>query len=161
MSSGSSALSARIRVSVSCAHARRTLATWPKACTPASVRPAPCTLTGEPSNRASASSSSPWIDAPAAWRCHPTNRVPSYEIVSFKVRIVDAPRRRSGAGRGVLCRLVFPWLGSHPGAGLHDFLAGRTHRARVWLVGREGHVGQDRKSTRLNSSHGYTSYAVF
>src|SRR2546429_2210078 len=25
----------------------------------------------------------------------------------------------------------------------------------------EGEVGQDRKSTRLNSSHGYISYAVF
>src|SRR6266550_4212801 len=26
---------------------------------------------------------------------------------------------------------------------------------------RAGHLGQDRKSTRLNSSHGYISYAVF
>src|SRR2546422_7295649 len=25
----------------------------------------------------------------------------------------------------------------------------------------QGHVGRDRKSTRLNSSHGYISYAVF
>src|SRR2546429_3431371 len=28
-------------------------------------------------------------------------------------------------------------------------------------AGRGGDVGQDRKSTRLNSSHGYISYAVF
>ena len=43
-----------------------TLATWASACTPASVRPAPCTVTGPPSNAASASSSSPWTDVPSA-----------------------------------------------------------------------------------------------
>src|SRR3712207_7356522 len=32
---------------------------------------------------------------------------------------------------------------------------------RGHLVGREGHVATDRKSTRLNSSHANISYAVF
>src|SRR5256884_2274993 len=51
---------------------------------------------------------------------------------------------RPGAGRrGV----------SHPGAGALPPVLERDHP----LCGRE----QDRKSTRLNSSHGYISYAVF
>ena len=41
-----------------------TLATWPSAWTPASVRPAPCTVTGPPSNRASAASRRPCTDSP-------------------------------------------------------------------------------------------------
>src|SRR2546422_8389026 len=34
-------------------------------------------------------------------------------------------------------------------------------RARGHVFGQDGYAGQDRKSTRLNSSHGYISYAVF
>ncbi len=56
---------------------RDTLATCPSACTPASVRPAPCTVTGAPSKRASASSSSACTESPSACRCQPTSRVPS------------------------------------------------------------------------------------
>src|SRR2546422_4568526 len=38
----------------------------------------------------------------------------------------------------------------------------RVHRdGRMAEGGVEDHVGRDRKSTRLNSSHGYISYAVF
>src|SRR5712675_2512859 len=36
-----------------------------------------------------------------------------------------------------------------------------VHRLRVALAMRERHYPVDRKSTRLNSSHGYSSYAVF
>src|SRR2546422_6220567 len=57
-------------------------------------------------------------------------------------------RRRSGAGRGGEDR------GKGAGAPL------RSVRARRELSG--GHPPRlDRKSTRLNSSHGYISYAVF
>src|SRR5687768_17627234 len=35
------------------------------------------------------------------------------------------------------------------------------HRRRVLLTALEGDCRLDRKSTRLNSSHGYISYAVF
>src|SRR2546422_6677700 len=31
----------------------------------------------------------------------------------------------------------------------------------IWAIGRKWFKQQDRKSTRLNSSHGYISYAVF
>src|SRR2546429_7155188 len=31
----------------------------------------------------------------------------------------------------------------------------------LWLWGERSRAGQDRKSTRLNSSHGYISYAAF
>src|SRR5947208_5023259 len=34
-------------------------------------------------------------------------------------------------------------------------------RAGIWLDGERVGTGQDRKSTRLNSSHQITSYAVF
>src|SRR2546429_7126455 len=37
----------------------------------------------------------------------------------------------------------------------------RGHRHEQTFGSRAGHAGQDRKSTRLNSSHGYISYAVF
>src|SRR2546422_8497091 len=41
---------------------------------------------------------------------------------------------------------------------VHD---ARREHGRVRLDGFELSAGQDRKSTRLNSSHGYISYAVF
>src|SRR6185436_10149876 len=53
---------------------------------PASVRPAPCTVTCAPSMRESASSSSPCTESPVFWRCHPASSVPSYWIVSLSVR---------------------------------------------------------------------------
>src|SRR2546422_6996212 len=53
-----------------------------------------------------------------------------------------------------------------PCGGLSEGIIGPTHRRRLSL--RPGlprsyadHVRLDRKSTRLNSSHGYISYAVF
>src|SRR2546422_6102566 len=42
------------------------------------------------------------------------------------------------------------------GTGCRSFLAGDAH-----LHGQHAAARQDRKSTRLNSSHGYISYAVF
>src|SRR5438034_4799312 len=44
-------------------------------------------------------------------------------------------------------------------AGPRDFREGRLEDRRA--VRRRGHRGQDRKSTRLNSSHTVISYAVF
>src|SRR5687768_18358344 len=45
------------------------------------------------------------------------------------------------------------------GGGIHGYGAVRTGHRLVSPSGRVG--GADRKSTRLNSSHGYISYAVF
>src|SRR5207245_9107472 len=45
-----------------------------------------------------------------------------------------------------------------PGGGRE---AARVARGRTGRVHRIGRVGRDRKSTRLNSSHGSISYAVF
>src|SRR5256884_5577269 len=39
--------------------------------------------------------------------------------------------------------------------------AGESDRDRPAHAARDGARGRDRKSTRLNSSHGYISYAVF
>src|SRR5256884_6310395 len=47
----------------------------------------------------------------------------------------------------------------HPRQGQRD--RGRGRVARVHDVVGHALAGQDRKSTRLNSSHGYISYAVF
>src|SRR2546422_1196417 len=43
----------------------------------------------------------------------------------------------------------------------HHLAAGRQVAALQYLVPRLAAVAGDRKSTRLNSSHGYISYAVF
>ena len=59
-----------------CAH-------WPSACTPASVRPAPCTVTRAPQKRATAVSSASCTERPFAWRCQPTKPAPSYSSVSL------------------------------------------------------------------------------
>src|SRR5687768_18360706 len=37
----------------------------------------------------------------------------------------------------------------------------RHRRLRAWALRGRGNAAGDRKSTRLNSSHGYISYAVF
>ena len=51
-------------MSVSQSFVRSTWATWPSACTPASVRPAPCTSTVSPQNAAIAAVSVPCTDGP-------------------------------------------------------------------------------------------------
>src|SRR5438552_10360758 len=60
----------------------RTAATWPHACTPASVRPAPRTRTGSRSTVESARSSTSCTVGPPAWTCQPWYAVPSYSTVS-------------------------------------------------------------------------------
>src|SRR5205809_4156177 len=44
---------------------------------------------------------------------------------------------------------------------LSDLVGRPAHPDRVDDLLRDGHRARDRKSTRLNSSHGYNSYAVF
>src|SRR2546429_2092319 len=49
------------------------------------------------------------------------------------------------------------WIALRLGDGVHRWRAGNRDDRR----GPEGLIARDRKSTRLNSSHGYISYAVF
>ena len=72
MSSGNVAFSARASVVTSRSWSSVTLATWPRAWTPASVRPAPVTLTDRPSIRSSVCSSCACTDGPFGCRCQPT-----------------------------------------------------------------------------------------
>src|SRR5687768_17978377 len=64
-----------------------------------------------------------------------------------------------------LFRSVVGVVHRHPehlaGGGDAVALQGSAHPAGAVDVGVGRRVGQDRKSTRLNSSHGYISYAVF
>src|SRR5687768_17728070 len=53
-----------------------------------------------------------------------------------------------------------PGAGRRPAA-VRNRLAARSRPARAGARRRPGAARQDRKSTRLNSSHGYISYAVF
>jgi hypothetical protein len=55
----------------------------PLACTPASVRPAPCTTTVSEVSAKNACSSDCWIEAPFSCRCQPEKLEPSYSIVSL------------------------------------------------------------------------------
>src|SRR2546429_6139215 len=52
-------------------------------------------------------------------------------------------------------------LGQHPGSALVSVEATLHDCRRSGIVERGLHTHEDRKSTRLNSSHGYISYAVF
>src|SRR2546422_4929122 len=72
----------------------------------------------------------------------------------------EASRREARRPDIVLCGLIEPRIATHEHA----------HRAVFDPSGRVDHrfdddapadSGEDRKSTRLNSSHGYISYAVF
>ena len=53
------------------------LATWPRACTPASVRPEPWGRMFSPVTRPMANANAPWTVADPGWTCHPENSVPS------------------------------------------------------------------------------------
>src|SRR2546429_1502240 len=55
---------------------------------------------------------------------------------------------------------IFEALATGDQRGLEEVLAGEV-QLRALLPGRYLEVTGDRKSTRLNSSHGYISYAVF
>src|SRR4051794_33794714 len=59
-------------------------ATWPSACTPASVRPAPRIVVGVPTISDSASSIACCTARPLACRCQPAKSVPSYSTVMRK-----------------------------------------------------------------------------
>src|SRR2546428_4082612 len=59
-----------------------TAATWPQACTPASVRPAPRTRTGSRSAVAGARWSTSCSVGPPGWTCQSWYAVPSYSTVS-------------------------------------------------------------------------------
>src|SRR2546422_1894886 len=60
--------------------------------------------------------------------------------------------------RPIQTALVFDVGDGH--AEIKDTTASSNHRGWAKRVG-ESHSRRDRKSTRLNSSHGYISYAVF
>src|SRR5687768_18271020 len=64
---------------------------------------------------------------------------------------VDQPGDERASGE-VDPRSVGGYGDTRCGSDLHDFAITHDHRATI---------DQDRKSTRLNSSHGYISYAVF
>src|SRR2546422_2650410 len=85
-----------------------------------------------------------------------------------------ATDRRSRVREGLLCRTrksvsSSGWNHRKMAQGTgHPIPGQRDHRRRPGIIGRrvedvdqEPAVVRDRKSTRLNSSHGYISYAVF
>src|SRR2546429_765127 len=79
---------------------------------------------------------------------------------SGKIVKQAAQAKEVNAQGGLLEMKIYPWVGGD--LELTNLLSGQTTQAR--LVGtRRSKDGAflDRKSTRLNSSHGYISYAVF
>ena len=70
--------------------ARSRRATWPSACTPASVRPAACIIAASPVAARTASSTACCTLGPWVWRCNPMNGVPSNSRVSAKRVKTDA-----------------------------------------------------------------------
>src|ERR1700730_2186225 len=63
------------------------VATWARACTPASVRPEPCGKTFSPVTRPIAEASVPWMVAASGCTCHPENSEPSYANTSLRLRM--------------------------------------------------------------------------
>src|SRR3989449_5194790 len=56
----------------------------------------------------------------------------------------------------------FDWSGVRLSVGVHDRVRGVSRESlRIMINLTVGDIRADRKSTRLNSSHGYISYAVF
>src|SRR2546429_5438086 len=72
----------------------------------------------------------------------PISRDESHAAETARDRLAQGARPRAAVGSGGLNR------GSH-------------HSARLSADEQGGGADRDRKSTRLNSSHGYISYAVF
>src|SRR3712207_8545050 len=81
---------------------------------------------------------------------------------------------RSDAGEGPIAVSVFPWEISVAPAGTREEGSARNHvdaevvsvtpvanRVRLGLLAGQPLAAEDRKSTRLNSSHANISYAVF
>ncbi len=71
MEGGEERLSARSRLAGGMGAARRKLATWPRAWTPASVRPEPCGRTSSPVIRLRAAASVPWTVGSLGCTCQP------------------------------------------------------------------------------------------
>src|SRR5207248_7235253 len=97
--------------------------TCPRACTPASVLPAPVTRTGEPQSFSIASCSAPCTLGPFGCTCQPTKGAPSYSSVSFK----DIP-----PAAHALLRLV-----------LHNLLRGGRPRRASFLHLRRREAGDE------------------
>src|SRR2546422_2730136 len=74
-----------------------------------------------------------------------------HDALPISPRAAQVRRARHGRRRG-------PRGGGQCGGGR---LAGRVRVEHAQLRADDVHRHQDRKSTRLNSSHGYISYAVF
>src|SRR5687768_18078204 len=72
-----------------------------------------------------------------------------FRSASPRFRDEPPPRHRSERDRA-----------DRPGSESQSHQGGQRRQAHLALDERSG-AGSDRKSTRLNSSHGYTSYAVF
>src|SRR2546429_6331883 len=83
--------------------------------------------------------------------------------VDFQIRRVPARAKLMNQPREVvLPGAAFP--GDEKRRRRHRHFFGKlqqARRGRVFRDPRQTPSGQDRKSTRLNSSHGYISYAVF
>src|SRR2546422_5754597 len=74
----------------------------------------------------------------------------------FRSAVLDRPRIAGGRLEGDLLRRLQADVGPLPDRGHRGIL-----RRRRLVLRRAAGIRADRKSTRLNSSHGYISYAVF
>src|ERR1041385_7607035 len=81
-----------------------------------------------------------------------------------RVRVLDAPAARAGASQGCQMRAGSQGFAEVLGQGAHvGALAAADTNFQQWQPDPDDFqfLDADRKSTRLNSSHGYISYAVF
>ena len=117
-------------------------ATWPLACTPASVRPAKATRSRWPVTRSMAFSSSPCTLRALLCSCEPANCVPSYSRSSAKRRLTGTSLIVRGA-----VRAVYPGSGQPPSPAAPP-LRRPQRRPRLRLPGSRAGIPRDGRAGR-------------
>src|SRR5256884_2846072 len=86
-------------------------------------------------------------------------RPPRSTLFPYTTLFRSARRTEEAAERGRRCHGGVGFRGSAEKENRRG--GGENHSAQVQERRRPSELSEDRKSTRLNSSHGYNSYAVF
>src|ERR1700719_1303829 len=126
--------------------------TWPRACTPLSVRPAQIAVTGSPATKDKAACTASCMDAECSCDCQPAYSVPSYSTMAATRRpLVRDSEASTLTGQSLDESLRFLLLTG--GALLHDFLQDAARAFRIAHV----HVrpGQIELGAYLAHGHGF------
>src|SRR6267378_4467402 len=124
--------------------------TWPRACTPRSVRPAQTAMTGSPATKDIAACTASWIDTECSCDCQPAYSVPSYsKRAATRRSLGPGPEAPTLTGQSLDQPLRFLFLAG--GAFLHDLV---ENAARAFGVAHV-HVGPRQVQLGPYLAHGH------